>query len=324
MSNTPTRRAQPALRHYAENDHAMRIVIALGGNALLKRGEAPTIEVQRHNARRAATSIARIAAGNELILTHGNGPQIGLLALQGSAATAPLPLDVLNAQTDGMIGYLLEQELMNALGGCRIVTVLTQIEVDAADPGFSNPTKFIGPVYDRDESQRVAAARGWTMARDGAQWRRVVPSPEPRGILEIAAIRTLVAAGLTTICAGGGGIPVQRRGDGRYEGIDCVVDKDYTSALLARQLDADCLLMLTDVAAVYTGFGTAAAQPLRHATAAQLATLEFPAGSMGPKVEAACRFVREGGARACIGSLDEVPEILAGRAGTSVSACMGD
>lgn len=300
----------------------MRIVIALGGNALLKRGEAPSIDTQRRNARRAAQSIAAIAPGNELIITHGNGPQIGLLALQDVAASGgPVPLDVLNAQTDGMIGYLLEQELINALGGeCRVVTVLTQVEVDPADAGFGRPTKFIGPVYGADEAQRVAAARGWTMAQDGAHWRRVVASPEPRGILEISAIRTLVSAGLVTLCAGGGGIPVQRAADGRYAGIECVVDKDLTSALLAAQLQADCLMMLTDVPAVYAGFGTPQARELRRVTPAELAAHEFPAGSMGPKVEAACRFVHGSTRRACIGSLDDVRNILAGRAGTTVWA----
>lgn len=300
----------------------MRIVIALGGNALLKRGEAPSIDTQRRNARRAAQSIAAIAPGNELIITHGNGPQIGLLALQDAVGSGGArPLDVLNAETDGMIGYLLEQELINALGGeCRVVTVLTQVEVDPADPGFSHPTKFIGPVYDEAEAQRVAAARGWQMARDGAHWRRVVASPEPRDILEIGAIRTLVSAGLVTLCAGGGGIPVQRTAEGRYAGIECVVDKDLTSALLATRLHADCLMMLTDVPAVYEGFGTPQARELRRVTPAELAAHQFPAGSMGPKVEAACRFVQGGTRRACIGSLDDVRNILQGRAGTTVWA----
>jgi carbamate kinase len=298
----------------------MRIVIALGGNALLKRGEPPTMQVQRRNARMAAQAIAEIAPGNELILTHGNGPQIGLLALQNPAGSEPVPLDVLNAETDGMIGYLLEQELVNALGECRVVTVLTQVEVDPADAGFNRPTKFIGPLYSAEQSRRVAAERGWTMAQDGTQWRRVVASPEPRGILEISAIRALVSTGLVTICAGGGGIPVHRTSEGRYEGIECVVDKDFTSALLARQLHADCLMMLTDVAAVYTGFGTPAAQQLGQVTPAELAALHFPAGSMGPKVEAACRFADAPGRRACIGRLDDVRNILAGRAGTTVLA----
>jgi carbamate kinase len=298
----------------------MRIVIALGGNALLKRGEPLTMQAQRRNAHAAAQAIAQVAPGNELILTHGNGPQIGLLALQSPVGADPVPLDVLNAETDGMIGYLLEQELVNALGECRVVTVLTQIEVDPTDAGFSRPTKFIGPQYGAEEAQRVARERGWTMAQDGAPWRRVVASPAPRAILEIGAIRTLVSAGLVTICAGGGGIPVHRTAAGRYEGIECVVDKDFTSALLAEELHADCLLMLTDVSAVFTGFGTAAARELRQVSRAALAAMHFPAGSMGPKVEAACRFAREPGRRACIGRLDDVRNILEGRAGTMVSA----
>lgn len=299
----------------------MRIVIALGGNALLRRGEPATIETQRHNARCAAESIAAIAHGNEIILTHGNGPQIGLLALQAAASgAAQVPLDVLNAETDGMIGYLLEQELINALGECRTVTVLTQIEVDPADPAFRQPTKFIGPVYDAAESQRLAIAQGWAMAQDGAHWRRVVPSPEPRGILEIGAIRTLVQTGLVTICAGGGGIPVARAADGRYQGVECVVDKDFSSALLAEELGAGCLLMLTDVPAVCTGFGTPAAREIRRASPSQLAAFQFPAGSMGPKVEAARRFASGTGRRAGIGRLDDVRNLLEGRAGTMVSA----
>jgi carbamate kinase len=298
----------------------VRIVIALGGNALLKRGESPDIEAQRRNARRAAASIAGIAPGNQLVITHGNGPQIGLLALQAAdRAGGPVPLDVLNAETDGMIGYLLEQELINALGHTRIVTVLTQVEVDAADPAFGHPTKFIGPMYDEAQSAAVGTQRGWTMAKDGAQWRRVVASPEPQGILEIEAIRGIVDSGLVTLCAGGGGIPVTLAKDGCYHGIECVVDKDYTSALLAGELGADCLVMLTDVAAVFSDFGTTRAREIRAATPAQLASLAFPAGSMGPKVDAACRFANAPGRRAFIGRLDEVGEILAGRTGTMVS-----
>jgi carbamate kinase len=298
----------------------MRIVVALGGNALLKRGEPQTAAVQRQNARVAATAIAAIAPGSELIVTHGNGPQIGLLALQGAAGGATTyPLDVLNAETDGMIGYLLEQELANALGECRVATLLTQVEVDPADPAFGRPTKFIGPQYDADEAQRVAASQGWAMAQDGTRWRRVVPSPEPRDLLEIRAIRQLVASGFVTICAGGGGIPVARAKDGRYEGVECVVDKDLTSALLAERLEADCLMMLTDVPAVYVDFGMPSARQIRSARPQDLASFRFPAGSMGPKVEAARRFARQDGRRACIGRLDQVRDILEGRAGTTVS-----
>lgn len=300
----------------------MRIVLALGGNALLQRGEPATVEVQRRNARAAAEAIAEIATDNELIVTHGNGPQIGLLALHsaGDASAWAPPLDVLNAQTDGMIGYLIEQELINALKGCGVATLLTQTEVDALDPAFGQPTKFIGPGYAFEESQRVAAAHGWAMARDGQRWRRVVPSPEPKSILELAAIRHLVTAGFVTICAGGGGIPVTRSAAGRYEGIECVVDKDYTSALLADLLDADCLMLLTDVAAVQRDFGTPKAQDIRRATPGELELLNFPAGSMGPKVAAACRFAARYARRACIGRLDEVRRILEGRAGTTVSS----
>ena len=299
----------------------MRIVIALGGNALLKRGEAATIDVQRRNARRAAESIAGIAAGNELILTHGNGPQIGLLALQAAqSGGSPVPLDVLNAETDGMIGYLLEQELVNALGECRVATVLTQIEVDTRDPAFRKPTKFIGPLYDAEGSLRIAAERGWEFAQDGAHWRRVVASPEPRGLLEIGAIRLLVQAGLVTICAGGGGIPVTRAQDGRYRGVECVVDKDFSSALLADLLAADCLMLLTDVSAVFTQFGTAAAREIRRVSPAPLASFRFPAGSMGPKVAAACEFVNATGASAVIGALSELDALLAQEAGTRIVA----
>jgi carbamate kinase len=298
---------------------SVRIVVALGGNALLKRGEPMTLAVQRGNARVAARAIATVAPGNELIVTHGNGPQIGLLALQSnSSGDAPLPLDVLNAETDGMIGYLLEQELMNCLGGRRIATLLTQVEVHRADPAFGTPTKFIGPQYALEESRRIAAAHGWTMSRDGDKWRRVVASPAPRDILEISAVRTLVSSGFVTICAGGGGIPVARAEDGSHQGVECVVDKDLTSALLAEQLGADCLLLLTDVAAAFQDFGKPMAREIRQASPAYLEGIDFPAGSMGPKIQAACQFARRGG-RACIGKLDEVQDILAGRAGTTVS-----
>lgn len=300
----------------------MRLVLALGGNALLKRGEPQTVEVQRRNARAAAEAIAAVAPGNELIVTHGNGPQIGLLALQTTrpGARPPYPLDILGAETDGMIGYVLQQELVNALGRSQVATLLTQIQVDAADPAFQQPTKFIGASYDVAEAEQLAALHGWRMARDGAMWRRVVASPEPMDILEINAVRALLAAGLVTICAGGGGIPVIRCATGRIEGIECVVDKDLSSALLAERLHADCLLMLTDVNAVYTDFDTPQAREIRHARPQDLAAFSFPAGSMGPKVEAARRFASQAGRRACIGRLDDARDILGGRAGTTVTA----
>lgn len=298
----------------------MRIVVALGGNALLQRGEPLTAEGQRRNARLAAASIAQVASGNELVITHGNGPQIGFLALQAAgAAGAAQPLDVLGAETHGMIGYILEQELANALPGCRVATLLTQTEVDPRDAAFATPTKFIGPVYDAAEAERLAAPNHWRVARDGQGWRRVVASPEPKGILETSAIEYLVSGGFVTICAGGGGIPVARTATGRYEGVECVVDKDYTSALLADLLHADCLMMLTDVTAVQAGFGTPQASDIRNARPRELAQYAFPAGSMGPKVTAACRFVAVPGRRACIGRLDQVRQILAGTAGTTIT-----
>jgi len=299
----------------------MRIVIALGGNALLKRGEPQTLELQRRNARIAAHAIASVANGHELIITHGNGPQIGQLALQTASASgaSAYPLDALGAETDGLIGYILEQELINALGGRRVATLLTQVEVDRTDPAFLKPTKFIGPVYDGEEAQRLATTHNWIVAKDGDGWRRVVASPEPKDILEIRAIRKLSSAGFVTICGGGGGIPVTRSADDLFEGSDCVVDKDLTSALLAERLDADCLLMLTDVAAVYADFGRANARQIRRARPLDLALHHFPAGSMGPKVEAARRFARRGACRACIGKLDDIRGLLEGRVGTTIS-----
>lgn len=299
----------------------MRIVVALGGNALLKRGEAQTLEVQRRNARVAARAIATIANDHELIVTHGNGPQVGHLALQTAMAGGepPYPLDILGAETDGMIGYVLEQELNNALGERRVATLLTQVEVDRSDPAFLKPTKFIGPVYGAAEARQLAATHNWTVAMDGDRWRRVVASPEPRDILEIRAIRKLSSSGFVTICAGGGGIPVTRSAGDQFEGVDCVVDKDLTSALLAERLDADCLLMLTDVPAVYTDFGTAKARQIRSARPVDLEPYHFPSGSMGPKIMGAVRFARRGARRACIGRLDDVRGLLEGRTGTTIS-----
>jgi len=300
----------------------MRLVVALGGNALLRRGQDMTAENQRANVAVAARSLAPVAAAHELIVTHGNGPQVGLLALQGLAydAVAPYPLDVLGAESEGMIGYMIEQELRNVLPGREVATLLTQVEVDAADPAFKNPTKPIGPVYEAAEGERLAAQRGWTMAPDGEGSRRVVASPLPRRILEGRTIALLLDAGVTVICAGGGGIPVIARPDGSHAGIEAVIDKDRASGLLAADLDADGLIMLTDVAAVIEGFGKPEAREIRSATPEALAALTLPAGSMGPKVEAAADFVRQGGRFAAIGALADLPAILEGKAGTTVRA----
>jgi len=297
----------------------MRVVIALGGNALLKRGEPLEAELQRHNVRLAARSIAEIAEQHDVALTHGNGPQVGLLALQAAAykEVAPYPLDVLGAESAGMIGYILEQELHNRLPERRIATVLTQVLVDHNDPAFANPTKFVGPVYSEQPARLLSAERGWSMARDGEHFRRVVPSPLPQRILEVDSIRLLMEAGVLVISVGGGGIPVVQE-NGMLRGVEAVIDKDRASALLAAELEADSLLMLTDVPAVYVDWGTPRAKAIRRASPAQLRSFDFVAGSMGPKVEAACQFVERSGRWAAIGAQDHTAAILRGEAGTVI------
>lgn len=300
----------------------MLVVAALGGNALLKRGEPLTAEVQRANVRAAAISLAEIVhAGHRLVITHGNGPQVGLLALQGAAykPSEAFPLDVLGAETGGMIGYIIEQELENALSHDRpVATLLTQVLVDQKDPAFGNPTKFVGPVYDKDEAEAMAKTAHWTIAQDGEKWRRVVPSPKPVEIPDMRILQMLVDQDVIVICTGGGGIPVLRLEDGSMIGIEAVIDKDAASALLARQLKADALLLLTDVDAVYRDFGTDNAAPISDLSIRDAGTLSLPEGSMRPKVTAACAFAAAGGF-AGIGRLDEALAILQGRAGTCIS-----
>ena len=299
----------------------MRVVAALGGNALLRRGEPLTAENQRANIAIAARALLPIALEHDLVLTHGNGPQVGLLSLQNAAykPDEEYPLDVLDAETEGMIGYLLEQELGNLLpAGRPLATLLTRIAVSPDDPAFQHPTKPIGPVYEREEAERHAAEKGWSIAPDGAKWRRVVPSPQPTDILEIGVIELLVRDKVIVVCAGGGGIPVVAIDGGGYVGIEAVIDKDFAGALLARSLRADAFLMLTDVDAAYDGWGTPEARPIREATPDELAARTFAAGSMGPKVEAACRFVRSDGGFAAIGSLADAARMLRGEAGTIV------
>lgn len=303
------------------------MVVALGGNALLRRGEPVRAATQRENIRRAAQALAQLMhEGHALVVTHGNGPQVGLLALQGEAAgQAAFPLDVLGAETEGMIGYVLQQELDNAYAGeARFATLLTQVEVDPRDPAFGRPDKPVGPVYSEAEARRLAQQRGWSVARDGDAWRRVVASPRPLRILEIEVIRLLVAQGVTVICTGGGGIPVAQRADGAYLGVEAVIDKDHASGLLAAQLQADAFLMLTDVPAVFADWGTPARRALGEVTPQALASQTFAAGSMGPKVQAACDFVARTGGMAGIGALEDASAILAGRAGTRVVPPRGD
>ena len=301
----------------------MRVAMALGGNALLRRGEPLTAEAQRGNVRAAAPALAAVAWAHQLVLTHGNGPQVGLLALQVAAyrEDEASPLDVLGAQTEGMIGYVLEQELGNLLPfEVPFATLLTMVEVDPADPAFRDPTKFVGPVYDRADADRLAADHGWVFKRDGDRWRRVVPSPEPKRIFEIRPIRWLLDKGAVVICAGGGGIPTMydASADRTLVGVEAVIDKDLASELLAREVDADLFVMVTDVDGVYEGWGTPEQRLLRRVTPDELRQRAFAAGSMGPKVEAAARFVEHTGKRAAIGGLGEVQRVVAGNAGTQV------
>jgi carbamate kinase len=300
----------------------MRIVVALGGNALLQRGQPMTAEQQRANIQVAASQLAPIAEEHELVVSHGNGPQVGLLALQAAAyeAVEAYPLDVLGAQTEGMIGYMIEQELGNVLPVERpFASILTMVEVDPADPAFMNPTKFIGPVYEKAEAERLAAENGWTIRADGPHWRRVVPSPKPVQIFEIRPIRWLLEHGCVVICTGGGGIPtLYQPGTRRLIGAEVVIDKDLASALLAEQLDADLFVMATDVDAVYADYGTPTQRPLGRTSPAELARLSLAAGSMGPKAQAAAQFVNRTGRPAAIGTLAELRGVIAGERGTRV------
>lgn len=306
----------------------MLVVTALGGNALLRRGEALSAENQRRNVRIAAEALAPIAREHQLVITHGNGPQVGLLALQGAAydKVETYPFDVLGAETEGMIGYMIEQELGNLLPFERpFATLLTMIEVGPADPAFSNPTKFIGPVYDQPDADRVAAEKGWTFKPDGDKWRRVVPSPLPKRVFELRPIKWLLERNTVVIAAGGGGIPTmyERGKDRHLIGVEAVIDKDFASELLARELDADLFIMLTDADAVYLDWGKPGQRGIRRASPDDMREFRFPAGSMGPKVDAACIFAERTGKRAAIGALEDLPRIVAGEAGTTVTTECG-
>lgn len=297
-----------------------RVVVALGGNALLRRGEPLEAATQEHAARRAARILGAVATRYQLVITHGNGPQVGLLALLGdlNTITEPYPLDVLGSESIGQIGYILEMELDNAIDHQDTVAVITRVVVDAADPAFGAPSKFIGPTYSESEGRAAAERHGWTIRPDGDLWRRVVPSPDPLRIVQLAAIRKLVDEGFLVVCAGGGGVPVVEDGAGHHRGVEAVIDKDLASALLAADLGAEVLVLATDVDAVYDAYGTDAQRPIAHATPAELRAQDFPAGSMGPKVDAVCRFVEATGGRAAIGSLDQMAGLLDGTAGTQI------
>ncbi|WP_028927868.1 carbamate kinase [Pseudonocardia acaciae] len=299
----------------------MKIVAALGGNALLARGEPPDADIQEHHVLDAVRALAPLAKRHRLVITHGNGPQVGLLALESErdpSLRRPYPFDALGAQTQGMIGYWLVQALGNE-AHVDAACLVCRTVVRADDPALTNPTKFVGPVYDRPTAHRLAAERGWRVRPDGPSWRRVVPSPEPAELVELPLIELLTERGTTVVCAGGGGIPVTRDATGRLDGVEAVVDKDLTAGLLAHAIDADALLLLTDVDAVYDQYGTARATAIRRATAGHLLGRSFPAGSMAPKIEAACRFVDAGGRLAAIGRLDDAERLLTGDTGTTIT-----
>lgn len=299
----------------------MRIVIALGGNALLKRGEPMTCENQRANVRIAAEQIAKAYEGNELIISHGNGPQVGLLALQNNAyKPVPMyPLDVIGGESLGMIGYMIQQELVNFVPkSATLATVLTQTQVDPKDPAFQNPTKPVGPVYDKEEAERLAKQHGWTIAQDNDKYRRVVPSPEPKRIWGLKPLKTLVEHGHIVICCGGGGIPTYFDEQGNLVGAEAVIDKDLASSLLASEVEADIFVIATDVNGAYVDWGKPTQRRIAEADPESLRAFGFAKGSMGPKVEAVCRFVEKTGKPAVIGALSEIDQILAGNAGTRV------
>ncbi len=299
----------------------MRIVVALGGNALLKRGEEMSTAAQRANVRIAAQSLARVASDCDLVISHGNGPQVGWLALQAmNSPGGGVSLDLLGAETEGMIGYVIEQELGNLLPSERpFASLLTMVEVDPHDPAFDRPTKFIGPIYSEDESGAMARDRGWTFRKDGHFYRRVVASPKPQRIFEIRPIRWLLEKNTVVICLGGGGIPTMYDDEHKLVGVEAVIDKDLASELLAREIEADVLVMATDVDAAYLDWGTPEQRAIGRIHPDDLDLSAFPAGSMGPKVEAAKAFASHAGGRAAIGSLEQLAELVEGTAGTQVT-----
>lgn len=318
----------------------MRVVVALGGNALQKRGEPMTVESQRENVRVASVALAPVAMEHQLVISHGNGPQVGLLSLQASSydEVSEYPFDVLGAQTEGMIGYFIEQELGNLLPYHKpIATILTMTEVDGNDPAMKDPTKFVGPIYSEADAKRLAEEKGWTVKKDGDNWRRVVPSPLPQHIFEIRSIKILLNSGAVVVCTGGGGIPtmyvrtadLEASEDPAYRGlarahqlvgVEAVIDKDRSSAVLADDLNAEFLVIATDTPAVFLDWGTDDERGIKAASPDQMEEYDFPAGSMGPKVEAACHFARSSpGANAVIGSLEDLAEIMKGEAGTRIN-----
>lgn len=295
------------------------VVVALGGNALLRRGQPLEADIQRKNIEVAVKTISEIAKDYNVVLVHGNGPQVGLLALQGLEykKVRPYPLDVLGSETQGMIGYMLMQEFKNQMPDTHISCILTQMSVDPSDPAFADPTKPIGPIYEEAQAKEMAEKYGWTVKADGKHFRRVVPSPQPKGIIEYDAIMALIERGHLVICAGGGGIPVKHE-NGILVGVEAVIDKDMSAAYLAKQLNADALLILTDTDAVYLDWGKTTQKAITQSTPNELSQYQFDAGSMGPKIDASCEFIKQGGKLVGIGSLEDGLRILQGKAGTNI------
>lgn len=300
----------------------MRIMVALGGNALLQRGQVPDAESQVENIRIAAKALAPLTDEHEVVITHGNGPQVGVLAMESAAdprLTRSYPFDALGAMTQGLIGYWILQAMGNERPYRQFASIINQTLVAQDDPAFDNPTKFVGEAYSEEQAKELAARQGWQAKQDGDYWRRVVPSPRPREIIETKLIDHLLDESIIVVCAGGGGVPVVRTETGDLRGVEAVIDKDLSAALLAQRLKADRLLVLTDVPHVIDGFGTEAARPIRHTTPAELRAMDFPAGSMGPKVEAVCRFVDAARKPAAIGNLAEAQALVHGEQGTYIT-----
>lgn len=303
----------------------MRIVVALGGNALLQRGQVPDADAQVDNIRRAMKALAPLTDDHEVVITHGNGPQVGVLAMQSASnprLTRSYPFDALGAMTQGLIGYWILQAIGNERPYRQFAAIINQTLVDADDPAFADPTKFVGEVYEEQQARELAERHGWQVRQDGPHWRRVVASPRPREIIETQLIDHLLDESIIVVCAGGGGVPVVRTPSGDLQGVEAVIDKDLSAALLASRLKADRLLVLTDVPHVVRGFGTDHEEPVLRATPSQLRAMGLPAGSMGPKVEAVARFVENSprGRAAAIGNLAEAERLLHGEAGTYVTA----
>lgn len=306
----------------------MRVLVALGGNALSLKNEPITAQNQRKRVKQAVAPLAKIAEQHELIITHGNGPQVGLLAQQSLAnlssdqsnqsTKAPFPLDVLNAETEGMIGYLIEQELINQLPeNRRTASLLTMVQVDANDKAFSEPDKPVGPSYPFEKKQSLEDKNNWSFKSKDNEWQRVVPSPEPEDILQSPAIETLLLNDTVVICSGGGGIPVSRS-DNALIGVEAVIDKDKTSALLAIKLKVDRFIIATKTDGVYRNWQSKTSEKIKNITIKQLKSMQFESGTMAPKIAAAIRFVKQRQQPAVIGSLDELDKIMNFNAGTKI------